>query len=444
MTNLNNATSDTLKLFAEHKNSLFNDMDLLRLQDGHEMFRQREIQELGNIVQRRLQHIQNPKECATARKVRCEMPGSSCGFGCRMHELLFCLLVAYKMERTFVLESKHNVSGYLANGLKWEDVFLPLSETCTSTNGSKSVPLQSTETDVAQVIQVPRSIYVRPAPEFLPLAIPDDLADRLTLVHDDPSAWWTSQLIKYIMRFNPKTQSMMERRERSIGFTNPIVGVQIRRTNKLLHEAEFYALEEYMEEVEDFYLGLEMRSEPRFTGIRRVFIATDDPAVIAEAIEKYPNYEVVADQSVAEMASQAPGIMGILADLHILSLCDYLVCTFSSNVCRLAYEMRLARDPQATGKYTSLDSDYFVFKPTHIQQRATLKHRAMSKGDLNLLSGDVITENGKGHTHYEYLKTGLGHGFNNRTKKSGMYPMFKADPIIKLHKFPLYNEVSIK
>lgn len=441
LTNLNNnkETSDPLlELFAEHKISLLNDLDLLRLNDGHEQFRQSEMRELGEIVQKRLQHIQNPKDCPTARKIRCEMPGSGCGFGCRIHELLLCLLVAYKTERTFVLESKHNVSGFLASGVKWEDVFLPLSETCTTSNGIQSVPWNSTEADVAQVIQVPRALYMKPAPDYLPLAIPADLADRLTLVHDDPSAWWSSQLIKYIMRYNSETLERIEQRERSIGFTSPIVGVQIRRTDKLLHEAEFHALEEYMEQVEDFYRGLEMRLDSRWTGIRRVFIATDDPAVIAEAINKYPDYDIVADQA----ASNVSGITGVLGDLHILSRCDFLVCTFSSNVCRLAYEMRLARDEHdAGGKYVSLDSDYYVFRPTQVDLRATLAHGAKGRDELDLLPGDVITENGKGRTHSDYLKSGFGHAFNTRTNRSGTYPLFKADRVVKLHTFPLYTGV---
>ena len=32
--------------------------------------------------------------------------------------------------------------------------------------------------------------------------------------------------------------------------------------------------------------------------------------------------------------------LSIVQDIHILSLCGHLVCTFSSNICRLAYELQ--------------------------------------------------------------------------------------------------------
>ena len=32
-------------------------------------------------------------------------------------------------------------------------------------------------------------------------------------------------------------------------------------------------------------------------------------------------------------------LKGIITDIHLLSECDYLVCTFSSQVCRIAYEI---------------------------------------------------------------------------------------------------------
>ncbi len=35
----------------------------------------------------------------------------------------------------------------------------------------------------------------------------------------------------------------------------------------------------------------------------------------------------------------ANSLRGIISDIHLLSKTDYLVCTFSSQVCRIAYEI---------------------------------------------------------------------------------------------------------
>lgn len=72
--------------------------------------------------------------------------------------------------------------------------------------------------------------------------------------------------------------------------------------------------------------------------VRRVFIASDDPKVITNAKKRYyPKYEIIGDPSVAETASVSrrysdASLQGIILDIYMLSMCDYLVCTFSSQV----------------------------------------------------------------------------------------------------------------
>jgi glycoprotein 6-alpha-L-fucosyltransferase len=77
----------------------------------------------------------------------------------------------------------------------------------------------------------------------------------------------------------------------------------------------------------------------------------------------YPNYEVIGDPEVSKLAAVSTrytdsSLNGILreflalvavkfvlilifeiVDIDLLSKCDFLVCTFSSQVCRLAYEI---------------------------------------------------------------------------------------------------------
>lgn len=89
-----------------------------------------------------------------------------------------------------------------------------------------------------------------------------------------------------------------------------------------------------MSHVSDYYDYLET-TEP--VDKRRIYLASDDPKVLQEAVSKYPNYEILGDPLIAKTAavknrySQA-SLFGIIFDIHMLSMSDYLVCTFSSQV----------------------------------------------------------------------------------------------------------------
>lgn len=435
--------NSSLKLLAEHKNSLLNDMELLRIHDGHEQWRQRELQELSDLVQRRLQHLQNPKNCATARKVKCEL-SLYAGFGSRIHHVVKCLEFAYITNRTLILDSNYRVYGSELFGYFWQDVFLPLSTTCLTSDGSTTVKWEVggsiNETDTVQVLETPQIHQVNIFPNYS-MVIPSDLAPRLKRVHGDPIVWWIAQFLRYIWRFQPEVQRMVERRANEVNFSLPIVGVHIRRTDKLIADSILHSLEEYMEVVEDYFDRWEMRADVALLKKRRIFIATDDPEVITEARLKYPRYEIHADQQVATLGSKSADFSGIVTDVEMLSRCDYLVCTMSSNICKLAYELRLARDQRASvaGKYYSLDSNYFMYRKPWRKHTATLAHKKNGRMEMNLLLGDSISDRGL-HQH-DYLSKGFGWGRNLRTKKTGKFPLFKTDEEIVTKDFPTYPNV---
>ena len=56
-------------------------------------------------MQRRLHHLQNPKNCSSARKLVCSF-STPCGFGCQVHHAMYCFIVAYASERTLILQSE--------------------------------------------------------------------------------------------------------------------------------------------------------------------------------------------------------------------------------------------------------------------------------------------------------------------------------------------------
>ena len=61
-------------------------------------------------------------------------------------------------------------------------------------------------------------------PDFLPLAIPEDILVRLKRVHSKPLVWWIGQTITYILKPQPQTQEFIDNKTTALGFTHPIVG----------------------------------------------------------------------------------------------------------------------------------------------------------------------------------------------------------------------------
>lgn len=244
--------------------------------------------------------------------------------------------MAYATERTLILKSK----GWRYHKGGWEEIFMPVSDTCLSSSGKSTGTWPANED--TQVITVPIIDSLNPRPSFLPLSIPADLAPRLMRSHGDPIAWWIGQFLKYILKPQPHTQELLDNGREKLGFKGPIVGVHVRRTDKVGTEASFHSLEEYMKYVDEYYDQLEMLEK---VDKRRIFLASDDPKVIEEAKGKYPHYEVIGDPEIAKVAAVSTrytdsSLNGIMLDIDLLSRCDFLVCTFSSQVCRVAYEVR--------------------------------------------------------------------------------------------------------
>nr|CAG4648559.1 EOG090X03KK [Polyphemus pediculus] len=427
---LSKAVSEILASGVEHQTVLLNDLNDLSNMEGHDRWRATEARALSDLVQRRLHYLQNPSDCSKAKKLLCNL-NKSCGYGCQIHHAAYCFIMAYATKRTMILNSKK--WRYHHGG--WEKIFLPVSDTCRDPGGvDKNKWPGRNET---QVIELPIVDMLSPRPPFLPLAIPRDLSERMIRLHGDPQVWWIGQFMKYLLRYQPETQGMLDQAKEAMNFKKPIVGVHVRRTDKVGTEAAFHSVDEYMIHVDDFYNKLEMKQE---VDVRRVYLASDDPSVIPEAKKKYPGYEFLGDVTIAKGAAVATrytdaSLRGILLDIHMLAHSDYLVCTFSSQVCRLAYEIMQTLHPDASNKFKSLDDIYYYGGQGPHQQTAILAHKITRPGEISMEVGDVL---GIAGNHWD----GYSKGVNERSKQSGLYPSFKASDRYNIVDFPLYSEVS--
>ena len=106
-----------------------------------------------------------------------------------------------------------------------------MSESCLDQEGASHANWPGREN--TQVVELPIVDSVNPRPPFLPPALPADLVDRIERLHGDPIVWWVSQFLLYMLRPQPHLQSMLDSTVQSFGLDHPVVGIHIRRTDKV-------------------------------------------------------------------------------------------------------------------------------------------------------------------------------------------------------------------
>lgn len=338
--------------------------------------------------------------------------------------------MAYGTERTLILKSK----GWRYHKDGWDTIFKPVSDTCLSTNGVSHSQWPGDESK--QVLSLPIVDNVYPKPKFQPPSVPEDLVPRLDRLHGHPLVWWVGQVLRYLMRPQENTQKLLDYSKEKLGFAKPIVGVHVRRTDKVGTEAAYHDIDEYMVKVEQYFDELEEKPE-----VRRVFLASDDPKVITTARSRYPRYEIIGDPEVAETASVSrrytdSSLQGIIVDIHLLSMCDFLVCTFSSQVCRVAYELMQGYYPDAYNRFASLDDIYYYGGQNAHPQVAIMDHVPRKSGELEMKVGDEIEVHGN---HWD----GYSKGRNIKTRVTGLFPSFKVKNPVAAVEFPKYPEVPL-
>ncbi|CAG5127662.1 unnamed protein product, partial [Candidula unifasciata] len=419
-----------------YKRTLFGDFEKLRTANKADVYRNQRLQELGDLIQRRLEFLQNPTDCKTSKKLVCIL-SLPCGFACQIHHCLHCVISAYALGRSLVLKSRSSL--YASES--FDSVFEPMSSSCLAAQFNSTTKWPGTldyKSSDNTIYLTSDQNYSPPHPAFLPPAVPADLAQELSILHGNPSAWWIGQLARYIFRLKPYLFEEVISRGKKFGFTNTIVGIHIRRTDKLIWEAASFPVEEYMYHVEEYYDQIE-RTQPGIT--RRVYLATDEPTVLSEAQKKYPNYTFINDFNGTRTATMTSrnskeSLHGIITDVYHLARCDYLVCTFSSNVCRLAYELMQTIQGDASRNVRSLDDVYFFHGQNDHVLTAVEAYRSNKTGHIELTPGDAISVAGN---HWN----GFSRGTNKRTSQTGLFPSYKAEDTVVAADMPTYPQVPL-
>ncbi|XP_045132725.1 alpha-(1,6)-fucosyltransferase-like isoform X2 [Portunus trituberculatus] len=346
---------------------------------------------LSQVVQQQIHAHQHPDNCTAARKLLCPTDRIIAGLGSVIHFIIPCLMAAHTSGRTAVLYYKRQDR----LGAVWENIFLPLGQACFKSSSIVKVPWPGTND--SECVEFPKNEKTVPKTPLKPLGVPRDIASRLHKFNDYPGAWWAGQFAKYVMRLQPDVLKMIDAIKKDLNYSHPIVGVHVRRTDKN-SEAPYQPMAKYMKHVEDFYQSLDLASPSGPPTPRKVFLASEEPSVVIEARSKYPTYEITWHNNTAKRVRDrftTSAFKDIATEIYLLAQADYLVCTFSSNVCRLSFELMQSFRTDASSRVVSLDHVYVFHamdEPRHIVRFPHHPDRiAQAKNYMKVEAGQEVT-----------------------------------------------------
>ena len=209
---------EMVQTVADMHHALSLNFEKLKTMDGQKEWVEKEHKELTDLVQRRLHYLQHPKDCNSAKKLMCQI-NKGCGYGCQVHHLMYCFIVAYGLQRTLIIDSV----GWRYSAKGWNGIFKPVSESCTTYQGHVASWSGAASTREKNILMpIVDSLY--PRPPYMPLAVPKDLAGRIQRIHSHPFVWWIGQFAKYLFRYAPMVQEEFDKKRTLLGFKKPIVG----------------------------------------------------------------------------------------------------------------------------------------------------------------------------------------------------------------------------
>ena len=313
---------------------------------------------LQSILFKAIYDLQNPGNCDKAKKFYCDLGDTAIGFCGLVYLIVCCHLMAFGMNRTLILTNTHMEN---AGGLA--KYFKPLSETCkkkiTPDGWKKAVHIQDSKIwhGMDNMDNSPEVLKYKiwdgfsgPFPMFLPGTMPKSLRKELEKLHKQPDLWFLGQFTGYIMtRFQDELAKEINALKTKLDFKSPIVGVHIRHGNKLGNErfgaeANYIKEEKFMTKVKEYFDLFYPNVHPK-----RVYVATDNFTAMEKIFNKYKDkYKFITIPSISKHAQDydkslqygVQVLKGIITDTLLLTSADFVVCTFTSNVGRLVYELK--------------------------------------------------------------------------------------------------------
>ncbi|XP_046916692.2 uncharacterized protein LOC124497128 isoform X1 [Dermatophagoides farinae] len=390
--------------------------------------------------------------CKSINKIVCDAY-KSCGFGCFVHHMAYCLIAALALNRTLILYpsiENFDFSDEISSSSKNNHYYQRLFKSFKSINsicdinssdgggGGDGGPQQQKspsndwmsnavnindvinhkqnqklktidrnnnnddDDDNIELIYLPIIENLDNRAKFRPMAIPEQLRKHLEQLTRMPFVVFLGSIISYIMRLNDEFERKFLQYRQRIKFRindddndddEIFIGIHVRRTDKLFGEGEYYPLSDYMKIVQRIYDRIDIQDAMMMMEKnkkikkreRKIYLATDDITVWQNEVPQYikQGYRFYGDSQITKSASPgqrntAESFDGFIMDVLSLSYTDYLVCTFSSQVCRLAYELmqvqRTNGRDMSTNFYSLDDVYYFGGQISHRLESIMANH----------------------------------------------------------------------
>jgi hypothetical protein len=310
-----------------------------------------------------LYKLQYPADCTNAKLLVCEIP-NGCGFGCQMHKVAYCAYAAYGLGRTLIIMDKTwqymqrndlpncqwEKSGVRPIGFNWGCLLAPISKCKISDSdfaGSRDFDGISSPSNEARVIrydnytpQKYEKIFTVEAGFLYAYYVPKELEPEIKKFHSDPPVWFLGQIMNFILRPNEVVKAYIQKMKSDLGFNHLIVGMHVRRTDKIGYESVLVPLEKYMQPVKAFFAARLTPGKKKL-----VYVSTDDSKAIDELRSSNPDYKFISQPGISaapltiERRYSSSELMRLIIDIHLLVECDMFVGTFSSQISRIVYEM---------------------------------------------------------------------------------------------------------
>ena len=265
-------------------------------------------------------------------------------------------------------------------------------------------------------------------------AVPEDLLYRVARIHPDPRLWWYSQLVKYVIRPKESLIKQLEvEKKKALGDSGNHthwIGVHIRKGDKILREAKSYDPKEYMARVND-YADMR-RSGENEEEAPLVYLASDDAKSLVKIRSDYTHFDFAGPRAPIPRTCCGSGFLATAIDVFMLAQSKHMVCTLSSNICRLAFELMQTLQVDGRSSLTSLDlGGWKSIRSGDFKEKAILAHIAQANHEISFEKEDIIILQ-----HPMKPLIGYSFGKHEKTKRVGYYPNYKSEPVIITEKFP--------
>lgn len=306
-------------------------------------------------------------DCERKKILYCQPLHNFAGFGSMAHRYGACIQVAFALGRTFFIhQSQYAHFGGLSQWLLPESIrcghlkreyYRPeevcdfRNEDCYLENGYE---INNTYTLLKYS---PEPAF--PAPRRIPGTVPGVIENALRKLNiADPKMWFAAQFLGYYLsRTNTRFKNIINRiQTKHFEQEIPLVAMHLRHGDKLLYEAKYIPENEFLNAA-DIYLN------KTFSHIKKrtIFVASDDSLIYHKIknVQRGDHNIIMLSKEHKQKGSDSyfqkkfPKIIieSILLDIYFLVHTDFTVCTFTSNICRLAYLLKLTVPP-----YNNIDS----------------------------------------------------------------------------------------